>query len=116
MKEANDHSRVSPEGKAMGEFMARVTAPIIASLAQEGEPGECCKTCAFRLGTVPNGCVQTQLDALKCVMEGIPFFCHQRENGKITNVCHGWFAARQAPGVKGKCIPMAWDLSPSDEE
>jgi hypothetical protein len=113
MEEAHDHHRVTPEGRQMGEFIAKATEPLIQQLKEEGEPGECCKTCAFRRGTVPNGCPQTQLDALKCVMEGIPFFCHQ--DPKLQTICFGWFAARQAPGIKGTKMPVPWELSPPDE-
>lgn len=113
MKEAHDHHRVTPEGRQMGEQMVRLTQPLIEQLKQEGEPGECCKTCAFRPGTIPNGCPQTQLDALKCVMEGVPFMCHQDQT--LMTVCHGWFAARQAPSIKGKKIPVPWEFSPPDD-
>lgn len=114
MKEAHDHHRVSPEGKAMGKTMADLVAPIIAQLAADGEPGECCKTCAFRLGTVPNGCMQTQSDVAKAVFEGVPFMCHQ--SADFISVCHGWFAARQHPHLKGKHIPVPWEMSPPDED
>lgn len=40
-----------------------------------------CKSCAFRAGTVPNGCESTTLDALKCIVEGVPFLCHQELEG-----------------------------------
>lgn len=56
-----DHSRVSPEGRAIGAQWVRMVEPIIAHLVAEGEPDERCKSCAFRLGTVPNGCLQTQM-------------------------------------------------------
>ena len=75
--EARERNRVTPEGRALGENMVRLTEPAIARLADEGEPDERCKSCAFRLGTVPNGCPQTQLDALKAVIEDVPFMCHQ---------------------------------------
>lgn len=110
MKEAHDHHRVSPEGKACGEFMAKVAAAQIVKLAEEGEPVECCKTCAFRPGTVPNGCAQTQSDVLKAVLEGVAFMCHQNRG----EVCAGWFAARQDPRVKGRVIPCDWEFSPPD--
>jgi len=113
MKEAHDHHRVSPEGREIGEQMARLAQREIEKLKAEGEPVECCRTCAFRPGTVPNGCLQTQMDALKCVLEGVPFMCHQDQ--KLQTVCHGWFAARQARGIKGSKIPCAWDFSPPDD-
>ena len=114
-----DHSRVSPEGRAMGAQMVRMTEPWIAELARNGEPDERCKSCAFRAGTVPNGCLQTQMDALKAVVERVPFLCHQ--HGRQRMPCHGWFAAqvaiRQTEAVKGP-MPITkapWDFSPPDE-
>ncbi len=50
-----------------------------------------CKTCACRPGTVPNGCLQTQLDFLKAAHEGTPFLCHSPKDGKL---CAGWVRAR----------------------
>lgn len=38
-----------------------------------------CKTCAFRAGSIPNGCESTVMDALKCSMEDTPFMCHERK-------------------------------------
>jgi hypothetical protein len=115
---AHDHRRVSPEGKAAGFNLVRLTEPSIAQLEREGESDERCKTCAFRLGTVPNGCLQTQLDALKAVVEDVPFLCHQAN--RKGSVCHGWFAARvavdraeQARGTKLQAT-CPWEFSPPD--
>lgn len=118
MDEAHNHKRVTPEGRAAGEQLVRLTEPAIEMLAAEGEPDERCRSCAFRLGTVPNGCAQTQLDALKCVVENIPFMCHQADRKSLP--CHGWFAARvrirrseERTGRKlGVTCP--WELSPPD--
>lgn len=107
-QEAHDHSRVSPEGKRAGEWLAKFVYPSIVLLELDGEPDERCKTCAFRMGTVPNGCIQTQADAMKAVMEGIPFLCHQN----MTKTCHGWFAGRRA--LKGRTIETPWEFSPPD--
>lgn len=119
MKEAHDHHRVTPEGRALGEQMARLTDHSIAQLAAEGEADERCKSCAFRAGTVPNGCHQTQLDALKCVLEDVPFLCHQADRKGWP--CHGWYAARVALGraekARGQALNVTcpWEFSPPDE-
>lgn len=109
-----DHNRVTPEGRAMGEQMARLTEPVIQRLAALGEPDARCKTCAFRAGTVPNGCLQTQLDVFKSVMEQIPFGCHTPGGEPNGKVCHGWYAAyiatRHAPPT-----PVPWPMSVPDE-
>lgn len=118
MKEAADHNRVTPEGRAAGFQIVRLTEPAVAELERQGEPDERCKTCAFRLGTVPNGCIQTQLDALKAVLEDVPFMCHQR----MERICHGWFAARvavdRAELARGTKLDMTcpWEFSPPDQE
>lgn len=114
-----DHRRVSPEGRAMGEQIVRLTEPWVAKLAADGEPDERCKSCAFRAGTVPNGCIQTQMDVLKAVVEKVPFLCHQHDRGG--DICHGWFAAqvaiRENEKIKGP-LPVTkapWEFSPADE-
>lgn len=70
-------------GYELGFHLARFadTAPQIA---------ERCFTCAFRQGTDPNGCVTTVMDAMKCVMEGVPFYCHERP----TKLCGGYVVLR----------------------
>lgn len=119
MSETRNRNRVTPEGKACGFQMVRLTEPAIAALAAEGEPDERCTSCAFRLGTVPNGCLQTQSDAMKAVIEGVPFLCHQHDRKEMP--CHGWFAARvaikraeKARGTKLE-VTCPWEFSPPDE-
>lgn len=120
MDATKDHSRVSPEGKALGERMARIADKACARLAAQGEADERCKTCAFRAGTVPNGCMQTQLDVLKAVVEDEPFLCHHDKRNHT--MCHGWFAvgvlklqAQQARGYSFN-MPCPWEFSPADED
>lgn len=115
----HDHSRVSPEGRAMGAQMVRMTEPWIAELARHGEPDERYKSCAFRAGTVPNGCIQTQMDVLKAVVERVPFLCHQHDRKRTP--CHGWIASQlaihQAEAIKGP-MPIKktpWEFSPPDQ-
>jgi hypothetical protein len=116
MKEARDHARVSPEGKKAGATTAMLADKMCARLAAEDEPDERCKTCAFRAGTVPNGCAQTQLDVIKAVNENVPFMCHQ----KPRRICHGWYAvsvlARRMEEATGQPLPKCdWEFSPPDE-
>lgn len=115
MEEAYDHHRVSPEGRALGEQMARMYHLAKKRLGDEADEGERCKTCAFRAGTVPNGCAQTQLDISKCVADGIPFYCHQRKG----ELCHGWVITRI--GLRDLVPPLAgtehdYPLSPPDSQ
>jgi hypothetical protein len=112
MKEAYDHHRVSPEGRAAGWQNATLYDKAEQSLGAMADPDERCKTCAFRVGTVPNGCEQTQLDVLKCVIEQKPFHCHQHGQ-----VCHGWFTVSVALAGKipaGTTAP--WPMSPPDSQ
>lgn len=96
-----------PLGIQVGAKLARMTEPAVAALVEEGEPDERCSTCAFRAGTLPNGCIETVADAMKCGMEGEPFYCHDsRRKGKT---CHGWYAMRVAYG--GSETPMPWKFS-----
>lgn len=117
MKEAHDHSRVSPEGKQVGEEMARLSDSEIKKLEEKGVADERCKTCAFRAGTVPNGCIQTQADAMKCVMEGHLFICHQ--DLKNQKPCFGYMTARASiikkNGGEDVRIKMPWEFSHDDQ-
>lgn len=124
MKEARDHHRVSPEGKTAGALMARLADAECAVLASKhDEPDERCKTCAFRAGTVPNGCAQTQSDVAKAVIEHVPFMCHSHQDagGRFNRICHGWFAVTRIVDrarTAGAQLPekAPWDFSPPDAE
>lgn len=108
-----DHKRVTPLGKELGSHIARLVQPGIDQLIAEGEPDDRCKTCAFRAGTVPNGCEQTLADALKCAMEGSRYFvCHQ--DPKHQKLCHGYFAFRYMNSDRTD-IKVPWDYSPDQE-
>ena len=99
-----DHSRVSPTGRALGRSAARLAELGRARLVEMGlgavnAPGlrdEMCKSCACRPGTVPNGCLQTQLDLLKAASDGRPFLCHAPRDGRI---CAGWASVRAQFGI-----------------
>lgn len=118
MNSTTDHSRVSAEGKKLGDVMARMADAGALFLAADGEPDVRCKTCAYRSGTVPNGCLQTQMDATKATSEGVPFQCHHVKKGQRKPICHGWYAARVFMSRSG--MPMnlkaPWEFSPPDEE
>lgn len=120
------HSRVTPQGMAMGKNAARLAELGQARLAELGLNevkgprlrGEMCKTCACRLGTVPNGCLQTQIDFLKAAAEGRPFQCHAPLDGTL---CAGWVRARaelvaNPPPLEAMALLEKLDYSPPDEE
>lgn len=108
-----ERNRPTPEGRKLGEQLARLTEKAIAALAAEGEPDERCKSCAFRAGTFPNGCPETVLDAFKCVIEGEPFLCHAPHDGRP---CFGWYAA--AVSMEGKVgkVPFPFSHEPGADE
>lgn len=77
-----------------------------------------CKTCACQPGKVPNGCLQTQMDFLKAVVEGTPFLCHAPNDGRM---CAGWVRARAEvaanPLPPEICATIAkWEFSPPDSK
>ena len=118
------HSRVTPNGQAMGKSAARLAELGrqrlqdlgLADVKGPGLREGLCKTCACRPGTVPNGCLQTQMDFLKAVAEGRPFQCHAPLNGQL---CTGWVRARAE--VVANPLPAAamaliakWEYSAPD--
>lgn len=120
------NSRVTPHGQAMGKNASRMAELGKARLAEMGLDGitggnlrgDMCKSCACQPGSVPNGCMQTQMDFLKSVHEGKPFLCHSPIDGKI---CAGWVRAR-AELVENPLPPEAvalldrWEYSPPDSD
>ena len=120
-----DHHRVSEEGRQLGRLTAAMADRGRAILAAQGLVGismpglrdEMCASCACRPGTVPNGCLQTQLDLLKTVVEGKPFLCHAPHDGKL---CAGWAGARAehvARPMPAAVVAMteAWNYLPPDD-
>lgn len=120
------HERVTPLGKELGRNAVRLADLGLKRLKQAGLDEvagpmlreDMCKTCACRPGTVPNGCLQTQLDFLKAVVEGVPFACHSPRNGKL---CAGWVRARAqvaASPVPPELAQMVakWEFSPPDSD
>jgi hypothetical protein len=96
-------NRPCPLGRELGAHLARLTQPSIDAMAAAGISDDRCASCAFRLGTIPNGCIETQADALKSLMEGIPFYCHMKEPRVL---CHGWYAGRES--LIGTKTVMPW--------
>lgn len=83
-------NEATPEGHALGHHLARFCdeAEPKARLKFPELPPRC-SSCAFREGPhVQNGSPTTQMDALKCVMEGVEFHCHQHD--RAGQLCSGW--------------------------
>ncbi|XXQ53870.1 hypothetical protein ACA040_002552 [Xenophilus aerolatus] len=111
-----DHHRVSPEGRAIGANMVRLVEPVIRHLKAHGEPDERCKSCAFRAGTVPNGCLQTMMDATKAAVEQTLFLCHvDRYASGERKLCAGWLATQWGARDR-EPVRCPWPFSPPDDE
>lgn len=98
--------------------LVRLQALGLADLEGPGLRKEMCTSCACRPGTVPNGCLQTQMDFLKSVADGNPFRCHAPMDGKM---CAGWVRARAEVVENPLPAPILaliakWDYSPPDED
>jgi hypothetical protein len=104
--------RVCPASIELGEHLAHMTdAAEIDALKTFPGHGKRCKSCAFRRGTIPNQCADTLADAIKCVMEHVPFLCHEHPAGsKPTGLCAGWAFAEHALRDK-PTRKMPWEFS-----
>jgi hypothetical protein len=89
---------VTEEGRELGRHMARLCDGEFA-----GKPDGRCRTCAFRAGDhLANGSPETLMTALKCALEGEPFWCHEHDRP-----CAGWRAMRSP---KGERLQTPWDF------
>ena len=106
---------VTREGGKLGARMAKFCddAEPKARLRFPELPPRC-NSCAFRAGShLANGSPYTQMDAIKCVMEGIEFRCH--EPCRKDAICTGWamlMLAKDAPYF----IDVPWDFSVTEKE
>lgn len=102
--------RIDPMGKELQAHTMRLfVQPGLDALAKAGAPDIRCSTCAARPGTVPGGCLVTQADFQKAILENVPFMCHSHmEDGEPDRVCHGWLAARVTTGSKTIRAPWPW--------
>jgi hypothetical protein len=68
-----------------------------------------CSSCAFREGPhLASTSPATQMDAMKCVLEGKEFFCHQHD--RPDHLCSGWAMMMLAKGTP-KFTTVPWDFS-----
>jgi len=83
-------NRANAEGRELGFHLARFCdqAEPKARLKLPELPPRC-SSCAFREGPhVASGSPTTTMDALKCVIEGVEFYCH--EPTRDGSLCSGW--------------------------
>ena len=85
----------SEAGAAAGAELARLVESDLARARESGAPAPCVE-CAFVKGTQANRSGATVMDAVKCVLEGEPFFCHLglKDEDEPTSLCRGYLAAR----------------------
>jgi hypothetical protein len=91
------------EGRECGKLLGLMTDKAEAELKTKfPNHAERCKSCAFKAGTFPNGCPETLLQAIACVVSGEPFFCHQKldAQGEPEDICVGWLLAVTAADDK----------------
>jgi hypothetical protein len=78
------------EGHRLGKELARLcdTAEPQARLRIPDLPPRC-NSCALRCGNHhQNGSPETLMDVVKCMMEGVEFYCH--EPARKGHLCSGW--------------------------
>jgi hypothetical protein len=83
----------TPEGRELGAHFARWADEAEAEQRKQfPDMLPRCNECAFRAGTRPNGCPGTLMDALKCLMELTPFYCHKgvKDGEEPTRLCTGY--------------------------
>lgn len=103
-------NRPTPEGAELGKHLARFCdeAEPAARLRVPDLPPRC-NSCAFRAGPhTASGSPQTQMDALKCVMQGNEFLCH--EPAREGHLCSGWammMLAKDSPDF----VEVSWPFS-----
>lgn len=83
------------QGAELGRELSRLAEPVIAASGYAR-----CDDCAFRLGTTPNQCPQTLMDAIGCLRDGEPFYCHKgvKQGDKPKQLCAGYAALRARDG------------------
>lgn len=100
----------------------RILGAKLAQFCDEAEPAarlKCpelpprCSSCAFRRGNhIPNGSPSTQMDALKCVIEGVEFGCHQPD--RAGEPCSGWammMLSKDAPDFNKVLWPFSDEVA-----
>lgn len=100
----------TPEGEALGEMLAR-----FADVEFERNPAlrPRCADCAFARGSEPNQIAGTLMNALKCVIEKAPFYCHAGRGIPNGQLCAGWVALIDVKGSPGRA---PWQfLEPADD-
>lgn len=103
-------NRPEPAGYKLGAELARFATDGEVRLAAQGvDVPERCSTCAFRVGTLPNGCVTSVMDAMKCMIEHEPFLCHHDKAQRTP--CAGFLAIMADAGPESQPGIAPWPFS-----
>lgn len=87
------------QGRSLGKHLARFANVEAEQRRVSNKPVPLrCDECAYRLGTIPNQCLTTVANALKCAMEGEPFYCHKgvAEGDDSKALCRGYLLLARA--------------------
>lgn len=103
-------NRPTPRGRELGRYLAKLADKAEGNSSKRfPDQVKRCSSCAFRGGTIPNGCEETLMDAIKCVMEGYAFYCHETK-GDDKPLCAGWVQSQGELIGKPK-IPTPWPFT-----
>lgn len=96
----NEGDKPSSYGAILGDALALMAAAGRRDMPEGMMVPDCCLTCAFKEGTLPNRMAGTGKIALDCVL-GIDrdrFACHHgMRDGEPKRICSGYYAAMVAP-------------------
>lgn len=104
----------SDEGRELGAKLAQFcdeSEPAARLKFPELPPR--CNSCAFRAGPhLANASAYTQMDVLKCLVEGHEFYCH--EPAREGHLCSGWAMMMLAKGDE-KFGQVPWNFLQSSK-
>lgn len=111
----NRKAERTPEGIALGKQLARLCdLEEVKVRARFPKHAKRCQSCAFRAGTLPNGDPVTLMDATKCLIEAVPFMCHQYfdKDGNPRDLCAGYaILAMVGAKLKPMVATVPWEFS-----
>lgn len=108
---AKVRNQATPDGAELGKHLARFCdeAEPVARLKVPELPPRC-NSCAFREGPhTANGSPTTQMDALKCILEGVEFMCHEPD--RKGHLCSGWSMMMLAREEGKPFSKVSWEFS-----
>lgn len=105
----------TPEGAEIGVKIAKFcdeAEPVARLKVPELLPR--CNSCALRAGPhLANASPYTQMDLLKCLIEGHEFYCH--EPAREGHLCSGW-AMMMLAKTDDKFCDVPWDFLQAPEQ